>query len=121
MLASIILLVCVLTPAHTSALGEVGHRLTTKSGGAQQARQDIRALETGKPVERQLAGDGSHIYELALVPVVFARCCRPERRGRVVTVLTPKGKQILEVDSPTGTRAEEAFLVSEERGSTESK
>ena len=67
-------------------------------------------LELGKPVERELAGGGSHQYQIGLIAGRFLRLI-VEQRGIdvVVTLVSPDGKQLLEVDSPNGAEGPESL------------
>ena len=66
--------------------------------GAGQA--DVRPLEPGKPIERDLAGGQSHSYQLTLAADQYLLVA-VEQRGIdvVVQLLGPDDKQIMEFDS----------------------
>src|SRR5215813_4019442 len=73
-----------------------------------QGEKDIRPLEPGKPIERELVGGQSHSYQITLTEGQYLRVV-VEQRGVdvVVTLLSPDGKKLLEVDSPTGAQGPE--------------
>jgi tetratricopeptide (TPR) repeat protein len=76
---------------------------------AMQARGSIDRLEAGKQVERWIAGGQSHVYKVRLTAGQYIRAV-VEQKGVDVLVLAfdPAGKNLAEVDSPTGTRGAEA-------------
>jgi tetratricopeptide (TPR) repeat protein len=65
-----------------------------------QAEADVRTLELGKPIERELAGAQSHAYQITLTAGQYLNVV-VEQRGIdvVVTLLGPDGKLIAEFDS----------------------
>ncbi len=73
-----------------------------------QAGQTPRPLETGKPIERELAGGQQHLYQLSLSAGQYLHVV-VEQRGIdvVVTLFGPTGQKLLEVDSPNGTQGPE--------------
>src|SRR6266540_3002275 len=73
-----------------------------------QGEKDVRPLELGKPIERELAGGQSHSYQITLTEGQYLRVV-VEQRGVdvVVTLLSPDGKKLIEVDSPNGTQGPE--------------
>ncbi len=77
------------------------HSKTTaqEKAGANKPAQEVRVLELGKPIERQLAGGEVHVYQIKTkkghyLHVIF------DQRGIdvVVTAFGPDGKQIAEFD-----------------------
>ncbi len=64
-----------------------------------QVTQDAQKLESGKPVERQIAGGESHTYQVKLTAGQFVRVI-VEQKGIDValTLISPNGKQLLESD-----------------------
>jgi hypothetical protein len=68
-----------------------------------QEEKDARPLDPGKPIERELAGGQSHSYQIRLTEGQYLRVV-VEQRGVdvVVTLLSPDGKKLIEVDSPNG-------------------
>jgi len=70
--------------------------------------QELQALEVGKPIERELAGDQAHSYQLSLAAGQFLDAV-VEQKGIdvVVTLFGPDGKKLIEVDSPNGTQGPE--------------
>src|SRR5215510_5393592 len=73
-----------------------------------QGEKDMRPLEPGKPIERELAGGQSHSYQITLTEGQYLRVV-VEQRGVdvVVTLLSPDGKKLIEVDSPNGAQGPE--------------
>ena len=65
-----------------------------------QSEADVRTLEPGKPIERELAGGQSHSYRLSLTADQYVLVV-VEQRGIAVVVqlLGPDNKQIMEFDS----------------------
>ena len=65
-----------------------------------RARLDVRLLEPGRPIERELAGGQSHSYQLTLAADQYLLVV-VEQRGIdvVVQLLGPDDKQIMEFDS----------------------
>src|SRR5262249_11847993 len=70
--------------------------------------QELQALEVGKPIERELAGDQAHSYQVTLAVSQFLDGV-VEQKGIdvVVTLFGPDGKKLIEVDSPNGTQGPE--------------
>ena len=66
--------------------------------------QEPMTLEPGKAVERELAGGQTHTYQLKLVAGQFMGIMLDQKGVDVAVALVgPDGKQIIEVDQPTGT------------------
>lgn len=67
-------------------------------------------LAIGTAIERELTGGQSHVYSLTLEAKQYVRGV-VEQRGIdvVVSLVSPDGKTLLEVDSPNGTQGAEAF------------
>ena len=73
-----------------------------------QGEQDIRALEVGKPIERELKGAQIHVYGLTLTAGQLLHIIVDQRGiDVVVTLFGPDRKQVLEVDSPNGIQGPE--------------
>jgi CHAT domain-containing protein len=74
--------------------------------------QEVRTLELGKTVERELAGEQVHNYLIELAANDFLHVI-VEQHGVdvVVTVYAPDGKKLKEVDSPNGTEGPEPVLL----------
>ncbi|HEV8486799.1 MAG TPA: tetratricopeptide repeat protein [Blastocatellia bacterium] len=90
----------------------------TGTTGVSEVQSDTRRLEPGPPVERELGGGGTHLYELTLASGQYLRLVVDQRGiDVVVAVFDPGGKQLIEVDSPNGSRGPEAVvLVAKEEG-----
>src|SRR5262245_61859934 len=63
------------------------------------AAQDVRTLEPGKPVEREIAGGESHAYQISLAAGQFVRF-RLEQRSlnSLLNLTSPDGKQLAEIN-----------------------
>src|SRR5262249_14853095 len=69
---------------------------------------DIRVLEQGKPLQRELAGGGAHSYSLSLTTGQYALIVVDQHGIDVaVTVFDPQGKKLFTVDSPNGPQGPE--------------
>ncbi|HEX8091359.1 MAG TPA: tetratricopeptide repeat protein, partial [Blastocatellia bacterium] len=74
----------------------------------EQADADVRMLEPGKPIEREIAGGQSHSYNVALNSDEYLHLVVDQRGIDVkVLVFAPDGTKIIEVDSPTGIQGSE--------------
>jgi len=75
---------------------------------AAQGAKDIRTLEPGKPIERELSGGEAHVYQITLTAGQYLHLV-VEQRGIdvVVRLLGPDNKQFAEVDSPNGAQGPE--------------
>jgi CHAT domain-containing protein/uncharacterized protein HemY len=68
------------------------------------------ALESGKPLERELKGGASHAYSITLKAGQFMRIVVEQKGIDVVLLLTDEnGKQLLEVDAPNGSFGPESI------------
>jgi CHAT domain-containing protein/Tfp pilus assembly protein PilF len=73
-----------------------------------QDEQQVRRLEPGKPIERELSAGASHSYQLALGAGQYAKLMVDQRGiDVVVRLLRPDGKQIAEFDSESRPRGGE--------------
>src|SRR5262249_29485725 len=69
-------------------------------------------LETGKAIERAMAGGEAHDYKVPLKAGQFLHLVVDQRGiDVVVRVLGPDGKRLAEVDSPNGDRGPETVQV----------
>jgi CHAT domain-containing protein/lipopolysaccharide biosynthesis regulator YciM len=84
------------------SIGAFAQSAQRSDGASNSAKneQDVRTLEPGKPIERELAGGQSHAYQITLAEGQFLNVTI-EQRGIdvVVKLLGPDGKQIVEFDS----------------------
>lgn len=80
--------------------------------------QSDAMLESGKPIERRLAGGESHFYQLLLGAAQYLHVVVDQRGIDVVVALFgPDGKKLMEVDSPNGTQGPEPiYYVTEVAG-----
>ncbi|MHA2643042.1 MAG: tetratricopeptide repeat protein, partial [bacterium JZ-2024 1] len=73
-----------------------------------KAPQQEGELVPGAPVEREMRGGDAHVYRLALAVGQYVRVVVAQRGiDVVVRLFGPDGREIVEVDSPTGTQGEE--------------
>lgn len=77
-----------------------------------QERPEVTALELGKPIERELAGESAHSYSIRLAANQFLHIV-VEQKGIdvVVTMFAPDGTKLAEVDSPNGTEGPEPIVI----------
>lgn len=74
------------------------------------AQENARLLEPDKPIEQELAGGNTHLYRVSLAAGQFVDVTADQRGIDVVLILLgPDGKQLLEVDSPNGSRGRESL------------
>ncbi|MDQ3253137.1 MAG: tetratricopeptide repeat protein, partial [Acidobacteriota bacterium] len=79
---------------------------------AAQNDKNITALQPGKPVERELAGDQAHAHSIALTVGQYLRVVVDQRGiDVVVTIFSPDGQPLLEVDSPNGKAGLESVSI----------
>ncbi|HEX5082190.1 MAG TPA: tetratricopeptide repeat protein, partial [Blastocatellia bacterium] len=84
------LLSVVAPPAHASASERV----------AAQSAQESISLEAGEPIEREFSGGQSHSYKITLSSGQYLQVVVSQRGiDAIVTLFTPDGKKIREVDS----------------------
>ncbi len=77
-----------------------------------QVAPDIRPLEPGKPIERELKGGEVHAYQITLAAGQYLHVVVDQRGiDVVVTVLGPDNQKLIEVDSPNGTQGPEPVVV----------
>ena len=82
---------------------------------ASQEGSDVRWLEAGKPIERQLSRGESHSYQLNLSAGQYARVIVDQRgMDLVVNLFGPDGKLIMAVDGPTGSVGAEIVHITAE-------
>jgi len=89
-------------PANARALARSTiEQAQAEAGKAAQA--EVRNLETGRPIARELAGGESHGYQIQLAAGQYAHVVVEQLGIDVaVTVTAPDGKPLMEVDSPNG-------------------
>ena len=74
---------------------------------------DIRTLEAGKQIEREIAAGDLHTYQINLEAGQFLRAVVNQRGiDLVVTVVGPDGKKIADIDSPNGVNGPEPVNLS---------
>ncbi len=117
---SICLLILPANPPPAYALRDVisiappAQRPLNASGAIAQKGDDVRALEPGKPIERELAGGESHFYQLTPDSGQYARVVVSQRGINVALfVFGPDGKKIVESDLTVTGESEEASLIAE--------
>jgi CHAT domain-containing protein/Tfp pilus assembly protein PilF len=98
------------SPQHTGvlqAMAPLTARVEQKSPAS-----DVRPLVPGPSVDRELAGDGSHTYELALAMGQYVHVVVNQQGLDVaVTITGPDGKLIAEIDGPSGMYGPERLAV----------
>jgi CHAT domain-containing protein/Flp pilus assembly protein TadD len=114
--SQILLVVAILASAITLIAG----RQQTPPAKAKPSspQGEVRKLEAGKPVERELKGGESHVYEIALKARQFLNAV-VEQRGIdvLVQVTSANNRPVLEVDSPNGNKGDEpVMLIAETTG-----
>jgi CHAT domain-containing protein/Tfp pilus assembly protein PilF len=92
--------------------------LTSSVSQAAQGSQEARALEAGKPIERELPGGQAHFYSVVLTSGQYLRVIVDQRGIDVALMLFgPDGKKLAEMDSPNGDCGpESASLIAEKEG-----
>jgi CHAT domain-containing protein/Tfp pilus assembly protein PilF len=108
-LALLISLLLVLEPvALACALTPWFAQDNARPSAVAQGDKEIRLLESGKPIERELAGGQSHSYQITLTEGQYLNVV-VEQRGIdvVVTLRGPDSKKLIEVDSPNGAQGPE--------------
>jgi CHAT domain-containing protein len=79
---------------------------------AGQNHQPVGQLESGKAIERELAGGGSHAYQLNLEVNQYLNLVVTQKGIDVVVTMTaPDGGLLLEVDSPNGAEGPEPVAL----------
>jgi CHAT domain-containing protein/Tfp pilus assembly protein PilF len=101
-------------------LTNIGPKQTVhKSASSQQRDKDVRTLEPGKPIARELAGGQVHSYQIMLTAGQYVQVVVNQRGiDVVVTLFGPSRQKIVEVDYPNSTEGPEAvFFVADTTGS----
>ncbi|HQR37944.1 MAG TPA: CHAT domain-containing protein [Blastocatellia bacterium] len=95
--------------AIVSAIALFALALATASGAPQSTDEP---LAVGKPVERQLAGGQSHTFRVHLEANQYFDAVVDQRGiDVVVTLVSPAGVAVVEVDSPNGTAGPEPVTI----------
>jgi tetratricopeptide (TPR) repeat protein len=86
--------------------------------GAAQNADEALSLEPGKPIGRELSGGQTHIYKIAMTSGQYLQVTVSQRGVNVlVTLFTPDGKKIGEVDGEQATvRSETISAIAEATG-----
>lgn len=112
---SLILSLLLLLGSTATAQIEYNSLSAQDGGGAVSKRrtdEDVRVLEPGKPIEREMKGDELHSYEISLTEGQFIHLLVDQRGiDIVIKVFTPDGKQALEVNSRKDIPGPEAVLM----------
>lgn len=104
---------------YAAAVGDSGARRFRAAGSQEQVRgekterqAEVRKLEIGKAVERELKGGEAHLYAITLNGNSYFNAVVAQRGIDVVVVSAPGGKPLLEMDSPNGDKGDEpvAFI-----------
>src|SRR5262245_2134947 len=73
---------------------------------------DSRPLEPGRPTERDLGGGGLHSYRVTVPAGQFCRILVDQRGiDVVVSVYTPDGTRVLDMDSPNDANGPESIAI----------
>jgi CHAT domain-containing protein/Tfp pilus assembly protein PilF len=76
------------------------------------SQQSITALEEGRPVERELAGGETHIFQVTLAAGQYLRVMVDQRGIDVaLKIFGTDGQKLVEMDSPNSTQGPEAASV----------
>ena len=76
------------------------------------SQQSITALEEGRPVERELAGGETHVFQVTLAAGQYLRAVVDQRGIDVaLKIFGTDGQKLVEMDSPTSTQGTEAASV----------
>src|SRR5262249_17349182 len=80
------------------------HSIVVAQNESFAAQADIRKLEVGTPIVREMKGGEWHSYEITLAAGQYLNAV-VEQKGVdvVVVVIAPNGKALTAVDSPNGT------------------
>ncbi len=77
----------------------LGRQIVSASGATSQKGDDARAIEPGKPIEREIVGGESHFYLLTLAAGQYAQVIIDQRRINIaVSAFAPDGQKIAEAD-----------------------
>jgi tetratricopeptide (TPR) repeat protein len=80
-----------------------------------QGASDVRGLDDGKPIERELSGGESHTYQLNVATGQYARVIVDQKGiDVVVSLFGPDGKLITAVDNPNGSQGAETVHITAE-------
>ena len=80
--------------------------------GQSKADTEVRTLEPGSTIARELNAGEVHVFQIALEAEQFLRAVVNQRGIDVVVIVTgPDGQKISEVDSPNGTDGPEPITV----------
>jgi CHAT domain-containing protein/tetratricopeptide (TPR) repeat protein len=92
----------------TSCAGDVQAQAGRATNGEQQADKDLRLLEPGKLIEREMTEGQAHYFQIILASGQYLRVVVNQRGiDVVVTLIGPDGKKLIEADSPNGARGSE--------------
>ncbi|MEW6209445.1 MAG: CHAT domain-containing tetratricopeptide repeat protein [Acidobacteriota bacterium] len=91
--------------------------LSINASSHQQTGRDVRALDPGKPVEREIAGGQTHYYKVTLTRGQYIRVVA-DQRGIDLTVafVEPDGRKIAEIDRPGAWGVEALSAIAEASG-----
>jgi CHAT domain-containing protein len=98
-----IILLLALNP--TKGRGEIWSEMSLLPAGEEKENreQDVRVLEPGKSIERELTGDQAQSYTIVLTAEQYLHVVVDQRGIDVVVALFgPDGRKLMEVDSPNG-------------------
>jgi CHAT domain-containing protein/Tfp pilus assembly protein PilF len=92
----------------------LSHQSTKQLSGTSDEK-DVRALEPGKPIERELTDGQQHTYQIELKADQFLKAAvKQQGVDIVVQVLGPNGRQIAEVNAESRLQGREEVLLAAE-------
>src|SRR2546423_139183 len=76
--------------------------------GSETRLADVRELQQGQTIEREMTGGATHTYRIAMTQGQYLHVVVEQKALDVVVRLYgPEGKKLIEVDSPNGTQGPE--------------
>jgi CHAT domain-containing protein/tetratricopeptide (TPR) repeat protein len=96
-------------------LGLASDQTNTGSSSSRQEENDVRELQMGKPIERELAGGQHHSYQVTLTSGQFLHALvEPHGVPMTVTLFALDAKPVIKLAVPAGSY-EPLFLVAKEQ------
>jgi CHAT domain-containing protein len=86
--------------------------------GSETRQADVRELQQGQTIEREMTGGATHTYRIAMTQGQYLHVVVEQKAIDVVVRLYgPEGKKLIEVDSPNGTQGPEpVYCLAESTG-----
>lgn len=102
-LLAIILAAALSEPTNSARSSELDPQASAGTASAGQAGVDVRQLEPGNPIAREIAGGERHHYRITIASGQYVRLVvSPRSIDVVVTLFGPDGAKLDEADSGTG-------------------